>query len=525
MKNNFAVENCYLGIELGSTRIKACLIGEDYAPVVTGGASWENQYKNGYFTYALEEIHKGIQACYAEFKANVTAMTGKAPTTFAAMGISGMMHGYLAFDKEGNLLTPFRTWRNTTTESAATALTELFGFNVPLRWSISHLYQAILNGEAHTPRIAHITTLAGYIHYLLTGRWELGVCEASGMFPVNAEGNGYHKEMLEKFNALIADKGYSWRLEDILPAIKPCSDNTAVLTEAGARFLDPEGDLKPGILLCPPEGDAGTGMVATNAVRPKTGNVSAGTSVFSMLVLDAPLKGVYPEIDVVSTPSGHPVAMVHGNNGCSELDLWVKIFGEFAELMGKPADLSELYTKLYTHAMTGSADADGIVAYNHLAAEPVAKVEGGCPMYLRTKDSKLTLASFFRSQLYATVTAIRLGTDILTRQEQVIVSRLNAHGGLFKVKGVAAQCLADALNCDVTVTESAAEGGAWGMALLAAYAAQASTETLDDWLDTAVFSSVKGETCHPTADGVSGFNTYLTDYVKGLAAQRAIFEI
>lgn len=522
MKKAFIADDCYLGIELGSTRIKACLIDGEYTPVAAGGASWENQYKNGYFTYDLADIHDGIRACYADFKANVIAATGKAPATFAGMGISGMMHGYLAFDKEDNLLTPFRTWRNTTTEPAATALTELFGFNVPLRWSISHLYQAILNGEEHTPRIAHITTLAGYIHYLLTGRWEIGVCEASGMFPVNADGSAYHEQMLEKFNKLIENKGYSWRVEDVLPAIKSCADNTSVLTETGARFLDPEGDLKPGVVLCPPEGDAGTGMVATNAVRPKTGNVSAGTSVFSMLVLDAPLKGVYPEIDVVSTPSGHPVAMVHGNNGCSELDLWVKIFGEFAELMGKSADLSELYAKLYTHAMTGSEDADGIVAYNHLAAEPVAKVEGGCPMYLRTKGSKLTLASFFRSQLYATIAAIRLGTDILTGREQVTVSHLNAHGGLFKVKGVAAQCLADALNCDVTVMESAAEGGAWGMALLAAYTAQNNSETLDDWLDRAVFSSTDGETCHPTAEGVSGFNTYLSRYEQGLAAQRAI---
>ncbi len=524
MKSSFATEKCYLGIELGSTRIKACLIDETYDPVAVGGVCWENQYKNGYFTYDMADIHHGIQACYADFKEKIKAETGNAPTTFAGMGISGMMHGYLAFDAQDNLLTPFRTWRNTTTEPAATALTELFGFNIPLRWSIAHLYQAILNGEEHTSRIAHITTLAGYIHYRLTGRWEVGVCEASGMFPLDKDGSSYHKEMMEKFNALIADRGYAWRLEDVLPAVRPCFDKSTVLTEDGARFLDPDGDLKPGIVLCPPEGDAGTGMVATNAVRPKTGNVSAGTSVFSMLVLETPLKGVYPEIDVVSTPSGHPVAMVHGNNGCSELDLWVNIFGEFAELMKNPVDISELYSKLYTYAMTASADADGVVAYNHLAAEPVARVEGGCPMYLRTKDSKLTLASFFRSQLYATITAIRLGTDILVQQEQVSVTRLNAHGGLFKVKGVAAQCLADALNCDVTVTESAAEGGAWGMALLAAYGVLSNSATLEDWLDIAVFSAVEGETCHPIARGVSGFNTYLSRYKKGLESQRAWIE-
>lgn len=525
MKKTYITAECCLGIELGSTRIKACLVDETFSPVAAGGFAWESKYENGYFTYDLEDVHRGLQACYADLKANVTATEGQAPATFAAMGISGMMHGYLAFDENDRLLAPFRTWRNTNTEAAATELTELFGFNVPLRWSVSHLYQAILNGEEHVGRIAHITTLSGYVHYRLTGRWELGMCEASGMFPVDADGSHYHPDMLAKFNTLLTEKGFDFRVEDILPAIRPCGDTSAVLTEAGARFLDPAGDLQAGIVLCPPEGDGGTGMVATNSVRPGTGNVSAGTSVFSMLVLDHPMKGVYPEIDVVSTPSGHPVAMVHGNNGCSELDLWVDMFGEFASLMGQPADRSALYAKLYTHAMTAPADGDGIVAYNHLAAEPVAKVDGGCPMYLRAKDSRLTLASFFRAQLYATVAAVRLGMDILAENEGMRPARLNAHGGLFKVKGVASQCLADALDCAVTVSASAGEGGAWGMALLAAYAVDGRDMTLDAWLDRAVFASVEGETVAPTVAGVDGFNAYMTRFIKGLEAQRAIDHI
>ena len=339
MTNTFSPSTCCLGIELGSTRIKACLVDERFSPIASGGFAWESKYENGYFTYDLEDVHHGLQVCYAQLKKSIEEAGGAMPTSFAAMGISGMMHGYLAFDADGHLLTPFRTWRNTTTEAAATELTRLFGFNVPLRWSISHLYQAILNGETHVGQIAHITTLSGYVYYRLTGRWEVGMCEASGIFPVDADGSHYHPEMLEKFNELLTQRGHDFRVEDILPSIRPCGDTSATLTEAGARLLDSHGDLQAGVIICPPEGDGGTGMVATNSVRPHTGNVSAGTSVFSMLVLDRPLRGVYPEIDVVSTPAGHPVAMVHGNNGCSELDLWINLFGEFAGEIGGGLDV------------------------------------------------------------------------------------------------------------------------------------------------------------------------------------------
>ena len=520
MKESIRPESCYLGIELGSTRIKACLVDESYAPVATGGFEWENKYENGYFTYAIEDIHAGVKACYASLCEDARARYGVTLTSVGAIGISGMMHGYLAFDEHDNLLVPFRTWRNTTTEAAATALTALFGFNVPQRWSIAHLYQAILNGEEHVGRIAHITTLAGYIHYLLTGRWEVGIGEASGIFPVGDA--DYDGSMLDAFDVLIADRGYGWRIRDVLPAVRLCGDTGATLTESGARFLDPSGALASGIPLCPPEGDAGTGMVATNSVERRTGNVSAGTSVFSMLVLEKPLDGVYPEIDVVSTPSGDPVAMVHSNNGCSELDLWVRMFGEFASLAGMEADRSALYELLYTHAMTADADCAGVISYNYLAAEPVAGVEAGCPMYFRERGSTLSLASFFRSQLYAAITVLRLGMDILTEREGVTAGHFNAHGGLFKVRGVAAQCLADALGTPVSVSSSAGEGGAWGMALLAAYMMRGEGASLGAWLSEAVFSRVEKVTVEPNAASVAAFSEYLTAYKAGLAAQRAL---
>lgn len=520
MKESIRPEACYLGIELGSTRIKACLVDKSYTPAATGSFEWENQYENGYFTYALEDIHAGIKACYAALKEDVRARYGLDLTSHGAIGISGMMHGYLAFDANDHLLVPFRTWRNTTTEAAARELTALFGFNVPQRWSIAHLYQAILNGEEHVGRIAHITTLAGYIHYRLTGRWEVGIGEASGIFPVGS--TDYDGGMLDAFDALIADRGYGWHIRDVLPSVRLCGDTGAALTEEGAHFLDPTGDLKGGVPLCPPEGDAGTGMVATNSVERRTGNVSAGTSVFSMLVLERPLTGVYPEIDVVSTPSGDPVAMVHSNNGCSELDLWVRMFGEFASLSGMQTDRSALYELLYTHAMTADADCAGVISYNYLAAEPVAGVEVGCPLYFREKNSSLTLASFFRSQLYAAIAVLRLGMDILTEREGVTAGHFNAHGGLFKVQGVAAQCLADALSTPVSVSSSAGEGGAWGMALLAAYMMRGDGAPLGSWLSDAVFSRVEKVTVTPNAKSEAAFSKYLSAYKAGLEAQRAL---
>ena len=513
-------ERTYLGIELGSTRIKACLVDESYAPIAQGGYSWENKHENGYWTYDISLATEGLRAAFSDLCASVRELYGEETCAPVAIGISGMMHGYLAFDKDDNLLTPFRTWRNTTTGKAADELTHLFGFNIPQRWSISHLYQAILNGEEHLPRIAHITTLAGYIHYLLTGRWELGVGDASGMFPT--VGDGYCEEMLDKFDHLIADKGYPWKIRDILPAVRLCGDCGARLTESGAALLDETGKLTAGVLVCPPEGDGDTGMMATNSIRPRTGNVSAGTSVFSMLVLDKPLGNVYPEIDVIATPAGHPVAMVHCNNGCSELDAWVRVLGEFAGLMGADVDTSKLYSTLYNNALSAPADCGGVVAYNYLAGEPVAGINNGAPMYFCAEGGRLTLANFFRAQLYSTVAVLRIGMNILSDKENITADTFNAHGGLFKVRGVAQQVLADALKANVSVSESAGEGGAWGMALLAAYAADGAGMAPDEWLDKCVFASVFTETLCPTEEGMGGFDRYFERYESGLSAQKML---
>lgn len=506
-----------LGIELGSTRIKACLTDDTYTPVASGVFEWENKFENGYWTYSEEEIHDGIKECYSSLRENVKKEYGVDLTRVKAIGISGMMHGYLAFDKDYKLLTPFRTWRNTTTEKAADALTELFGFNIPQRWSVAHLYQAILNGEEHVGKIAHITTLAGYIHYMLTGRWEVGICEASGMFPVN-DGD-YNKEMLDKFNALIKERDFSWKIEDILPEVKMCGESGAYLTKEGANFIDTSGMLSDNIPVCPPEGDAGTGMVATNSVKPKTGNVSAGTSVFSMLVLDKPMKGVYKEIDVAATPDGSCVAMVHSNNGCSELDAWVNMFGEFSSLIGTEADKSRIYDVLYRKAMNGDDDCGKVVAYNFLANEPVSGVKNGAPSYFRASQGKMNLANFFRAQLYATLATLKIGMDILVGGEKMSADSFNAHGGLFKVKGAAGKLLANVLNTKIYVSETASEGGAWGIALLAAYMLEGRGESLGDWLENEVFATAKKEAYEPDGD-LTGFNQFFELYKSGLRAMQ-----
>ena len=506
--------NVFLGIELGSTRIKACLIDDTYSPIASGSYDWENKFENGYWTYSLEEILKGVKECYASLCTDVFHKYQVKLTKLSSIGISGMMHGYLPFDCSGNLLAPFRTWRNTTTGKAASELTELFNFNIPQRWSIAHLYQAILNGEEHTNKIAHITTLSGYIHYLLTGKWEIGACDASGMFPIL--GNDYNREMLKKFDELTKKYNFSRKIGDILPKIKPCGEEGSVLTAEGAKFLDASGSLTSGIPVCPPEGDAGTGMVATNSVKPKTGNVSAGTSVFSMLVLEKPLNGMYEEIDVVTTPDAYPVAMVHSNNGCSELDLWVKMFGDFALAIGADINKSDLYKLLYNDALNGDVDCGGVVSYNFLANEPVAGVENGVPMYFRTQKSNLTLQNFFRSQLNAAVAVLKIGMDILTQNENVSADFFNAHGGLFKVEGVAQQLLANALGTSIAVSKTAGEGGAWGMALLAAYMVNKQNNSLGDWLDAKVFANMETVVLSPDADGVEGFNRYYELYKSGL---------
>ena len=512
-----------LGIEFGSTRIKATLIDDTFAPVAGGSHEWENRLENGYWTYSLEDIHNGLRSCYADLKKDVSEKYGVKLENIGAIGISAMMHGYMAFDESDSLLVPFRTWRNTTTEKAASELTELLGFNIPQRWSIAHLYQAILNGEAHLPQIKSINTLAGYIHYLLTGKRVLGIGDASGMFPIN-EGK-YDEVMVGKFDKASASHGFSKGILDILPEILSAGVNAGELNENGAKFLDPDGDLRAGIPMCPPEGDAGTGMAATNAVLPGTGNVSAGTSAFSMLVLEKNLKGVYPEIDIVTTPDGAPVAMVHCNNCCSELDAWVRLFEEFAVLSGHETDRSALYKLLYENTLKGEADCGGVTAYNYLSGEPVTGIESGRPMYFRAPDSKMNLANFFRSELYASVAALKAGNDILFEKENVSAAQFTGHGGLFKVKGVAQQYLADALNTPVSVMQTAGEGGSWGMALLAAFMLDGKEKPLAEWLSDDVFAGMEKQTVQPDENGVRGFEEYMKRYNAGLAAQKKLGDV
>lgn len=510
----------FLGIELGSTRIKASLIDDTYAPIAGGSHAWENRLENGYWTYSLEDIRGGLRACYADLKRDVRDRYDVTPENLGAVGISAMMHGYMPFDKDDNLLVPFRTWRNTTTEKAAGELTELFGFNIPQRWSVAHLYQAILDDEPHIADIAHVSTLAGYIHFLLTGERAVGVGEASGMFPIS--GGGYDTAMLGKLDGVLREKNIGFKTEDVLPRVMTAGEQCGALTERGAKFLDPDGDLKSGVPFCPPEGDAGTGMVATNAVLPKTGNISAGTSIFSMLVLEKPLSRVYPEIDVVTTPDGAPVAMVHCNNCCSELDAWVGVFGEFAELFGIAADKSELYEKLYKKALKGDADCGGVTAYNCLSGEPVIGVDDGRPMYFRTPDSKMTLANFMRAELYSAFAALCRGMDKLFMCENVTADTFTGHGGLFKVEGAVQQLLSDALNAPVSVMKTAGEGGAWGMALLAAYSVVGNGKPLAEWLETAVFSDMEKRTVLPSEKGTRGFAEYMKRYLGGLDAERRL---
>ena len=523
IKEKIVSGKTYLGIELGSTRIKACLIDETFAVIASGGYEWENRYENGYWTYSLGCIHKGIKGCFKDLCDNIDKQYGVAFEKTGAIGISGMMHGFLAFDKDGNLLTPFRTWRNTTTGEAASELSKLFKFNVPQRWSISHLYQAILNDEPYVKDIAHITTLAGYIHYLLTGKRELGVGEASGMFPITD--NAYDKDMLTKFSDLIKDRNFGWKIEEILPEVKVAGDSGTVLSKEGAAFIDERNLLNAGIPMCPPEGDAGTGMVATNAVLERTGNVSAGTSIFGMLVLEKPLKNVYEEIDVVTTPAGSPVAMVHCNNCCGELDAFVKMFGEFAALAGLNMDKSDLYGLLYKNTVNADADCGGITAYNYLSGEHITGIEKGSPMYFRTPDSKMTLANFMKAELYSAMATLKVGMEILLDKEGAKADKFLGHGGLFKVKGIAQQILSNALNTKVSVMETASEGGAWGMALLAAYMMNKKDESLGVWLENNVFSSMNTEVTEPDEKGVEGFETYIKRYKTGLAAEKELEKV
>ena len=522
VKDKILQGRTYLGIELGSTRIKAVLIDNSFSVIASGSKQWENRFENGCWTYSLDDIHGGIQACYKDLAENVKAQYGIYPETYGAMGISAMMHGYMAFDKNDKLLVPFRTWRNTMTAQAAGELTKLLGFNIPQRWSIAHLYQAVLSGEEHVPHIAHITTLAGYIHYLLTGRREVGIGEASGIFPIDSDKLCYDEKKLAVYNEKLSAHGVSFRAEDVFPSVRPAGYSGAVLTEEGAAILDADGELECGIPMCPPEGDAGTGMVATNAVRVRTGNISAGTSVFSMLVLDKKLSRTYPEIDMVTTPDGSPVAMVHCNNCCGEIDAWAKIFGEFAAAAGLDIPKYKVYDTLYYLALRGESDCGGVVSYNFLSGEHILGVKSGHPMYFRSEDGKMNLPNFFRAQVYSSVAALKTGMDLLLRDEGVKADCFTGHGGLFKTEGVAQQFLADAINTPVSVMKTAGEGGAWGMAILAEYMVNGGGKTLPDYLDDDVFSSMESSTLAPTKEGNEGFEKYIENYKAGLAAQYAL---
>lgn len=512
--------NTYLGLEFGSTRIKAVITDEEGKVLASGGRSWENTLADGLFTYSEAEILEGLAACYEELAAEYESKLGKPLTSVTSMGFSGMMHGYIALDKNGELLVPFRTWRNTNTAEAADALTREFGFNIPMRWSISHLYQCILDGDEHVRDIDYLTTLSGYVHYKLTGERVIGVGEASGMFPIDSETLDYNAEMVEKLNALIADKNYSWTLTDILPKVLPAGASAGTLTEAGARLMDKSGKLSAGIPLCPPEGDAGTGMVATNSVKVGTGNVSAGTSAFAMVVLENMPSHLHTEIDMVTTPAGAPVAMVHSNTCTSDINAWAGLFGEFAEALGVKLSTGELMTMLFKKSLEGEPDCGGILSYNFLAGEPVVGLNAGKPLLVRRPDAKMTLANFFKAQIYAAVATLAAGMDIL-REEKVEITEMCGHGGYFKTPEVGQRAMSAAMGCPITVMENAGEGGAWGMALLAAYRGRECT--LGEYLD-GIFENEQKVTLNATDADRRDMAAYMKAYRNMLGAQKAASE-
>lgn len=512
-----------LGVEFGSTRIKAVLIDGNCDIIATGSHDWENRFENGIWTYHIEDIWEGLQDAYAKLNEDAFSKCGTYITSLASIGFSAMMHGYLPFDKNDNPLVGFRTWRNTITSEASEKLTELFNFNIPQRWSISHLYQAVLNGEEHVSDIAFITTLAGYIHYKLSNQKVLGIGEASGMFPIDSNINNYDKVMIDKFSQLDTIKALPWNIRDILPKVLLAGDDAGILTDEGAKLLDPTGKLKAGARMCPPEGDAGTGMVATNSITVRTGNVSAGTSIFSMVVLDKMLKNVYEEIDMVTTPTGKPVAMVHCNNCCTDLDYWVKLFIEFSKLSGNDLTKPQIYDMLYNTALEADADCGGLVSFNYFSGEPVTGLSSGRPIFLRAENAQFNLANFMRAQVYSTMATLKIGMEILDN-ENVVIDRLTGHGGLFKTPVVGQKLMAGALNSPVSVMETAGEGGAWGIAVLARYLLDGNGTALDDYLNDKVFCKYKAVTIEPDKADVDGFNNYMKLYKKALAVEKSATE-
>jgi len=515
-----------LGIELGSTRIKAVLVSKEHTPLASGNHEWENRYENGIWTYSLDDVWGGLQACFKDLCSQVLAQYNTPLQRVGAIGFSAMMHGYMAFDKDKNLLVPFRTWRNTMTGQASEQLTELFQFNIPQRWSIAHIYQAILNQEPHVEQIRYLTTLAGYVHWKLTGQFVLGVGEASGMFPIDSQSNDYDAGKIALFDRQVESKNFPWKLQEILPKVLTAGDQAGSLTEEGARLLDTTGQLPAGIPLCPPEGDAGTGMVATNSVAARTGNVSAGTSVFAMIVLEKALSKVYPEIDMVTTPTGKPVAMVHSNNCTSDLNAWVDMFQEFTEALGVQISQTRLFEMLYQQALKGDAECGGLLAYNYLSGEHITKMEEGRPLFVRTPESRFTLSNFMRVHLFSALGALKIGMGILFDQEKVEIDKILGHGGFFKTAQVGQKIMAAAMNVPVTVMETAGEGGAWGIALLAAYMLhKAQNQPLEAYLSEKVFAGESGTTLSPDPADIDGFNAFMERYKKGLVIERTAVEV
>lgn len=514
-----------MGLEFGSTRIKAVLVADDHTPIASGEHDWENELKDGFWTYSLEDIWNGLQDCYQDLRKNTKEKFGAEIRKLKSIGFSGMMHGYLAFDKDGNLLVPFRTWRNTTTGQAAKELSELLHFNIPQRWTVAHLRQAMLNQESHVKDIDFVATLAGYIQYKMTGQKTVGIGEASGMFPIDSAAHDFDEAMVQKFDALSEKDGYSLKLREIFPKVMVAGENAGCLTAEGAKLLDVSGTLEAGIPLCPPEGDAGTGMAATNSVRIRTGNTSAGTSIFSMAVLEKPLSDYYEEIDMVTTPDGAPVAMVHCNNCTSDLNAYVNLFKEYLELAGLPVDMNAIYGTLYRNAMTGDPDCGGVMAYNYVSGEAITNFTEGRPMLVRTPEAKFSLANMMRAHLYSALATLKIGNDILMKKEHVKIDTMYGHGGFFKTKGVGQQCLADALNSPVSVMQTAGEGGPWGMAILASYMVnKAEGEELADFMQDKVFHGEKGESLAPIPENVAGFDRFIESYKAGLAAEKAAVE-
>lgn len=527
IKDEIITGQTALGIEMGSTRIKAVLLSSNHEVIASGSYAWENQLIDGFWTYSLEQVWTGIQASYSELRTTVEAKYGVILTKIGSIGISAMMHGYLPFSKEDELLVPFRTWRNNTTGEAASQLTKLFDFNIPQRWSIAHFYQAILNQEPHVKRVSFLTTLAGYVHWQLTDEKVLGIGDASGMFPIDEKSHNYDQEKLEKFNHLINVLGYSLKVQDLLP--KPLLAGTVAghLTVDGANKLDISGQLTEGAIMAPPEGDAGTGMTGTNSVKKRTGNISAGTSAFSMVVLDQPLSNVHRDIDIVTTPEGVPVAMVHTNNCTSDVNAWMKMFTEFSQLIGSDLSADQLYAKLFKHsADNGEDDCGGLVNYAYLSGENITDVQEGRPLFVRTPNSHFNLANFIKTQIYSAFAPLKIGMDILTKEEGITTDSLIAQGGLFRTPIVAQQVLADALNTPITVMANAGEGGPWGMAVLAQFVVdKQANESLPDYLDHNVFKNPESSTLTPNTAGVAGYDKFIDRYKAGLVAETAAEKI